>query len=558
MGITAFQRSKAYMIGVKRTKRTPRPCSGPSARRGFTLVEALIVLMTFGILVSLLSDIFVRTSSFGRQIIQRAKLQADARNSLEALARAVRVSDLDYASWGGTLPTGGTGPSFGCGFGEDIDGTHCRGYITATSETSWQVPSDWNPLDNSIEVIGAGGKGANAVSAASPGAGGGGGEYRKAINISLTPDSTVAINIPSGGAGSSVDGAWVKNNIGTKVVEAKNGGNASGITAGAGGTGGSGGSGNFNGGSGGNTTDAGNTSGAGGGGGGSAGPSGAGMNGGTAQGTTGRGGGGGGGSNGGQSTAGGNSTGSTGGNGGNGYDGTGGGTGASSGIGGNATAGVGAGGGGAGNTSSSTAATGGSGSSQSLWDSNIGPSGGGGGAGAASGSSATGNRNGGTGGTYGGGGGGAGYSGSGSVGTGGAGGQGLIVIIYAPEVASAEPNSELRLINPVTGLASRVALRSTDSECYSDSKSFPCIAVSTDDGSTWTPLSPKGAKIEALNFYASPSTDPFLYNGETGTFASDSQPIVTTVMTIRGLAGRTQDEWKFTLQTTMTPRLYLR
>jgi len=222
------------MIGVKRTKPAPRLRSGPSARRGFTLVEALIVLMTFGILVTLITDIFVRTTDFGRQIVSRAKLQGDARNALEAIARAVRVSDIDYASWGGTLP--------------------------------------------------------------------------------------------------------------------------------------------------------------------------------------------------------------------------------------------------------------------------------------------------------------------------------------------AQPNSELRLINPVSGLASRIRLEKTNAGCYGDGLSYPCIVVSTDNGSTWTPLSPKGAKIVAPNgaandgllFYVSPNKDPFLYNGDTGTYASNSQPVITVVMTVHANAGRPQDVWEYTLQTSMTPRLYLR
>jgi len=124
-----------------------------------------------------------------------------------------------------------------------------------------------------------------------------------------------------------------------------------------------------------------------------------------------------------------------------------------------------------------------------------------------------------------------------------------------------QPNSELRLINPVTGLKSIIKVSSTDTDCYSDGISKPCIVVSTDNGLNWTPLSPKGASIDPTNglfFYVSPSTDPFLYNGDTGTYASDNQPVVTAVMTIHGIANRPQDAWDFTLQTTMTPRLYLR
>lgn len=99
-----------------------------------------------------------------------------------------------------------------CIFGSDIGGGQCRGYLT--SGITWNVPSDWNSSSNFIEAIGAGGNGGLAVASTSTGAGGGGGEYCKAANVSFTAGSTVDINIPSSGAGSGADGAWVKNGAG--------------------------------------------------------------------------------------------------------------------------------------------------------------------------------------------------------------------------------------------------------------------------------------------------------------------------------------------------------
>jgi len=303
--------------------------------------------------------------------------------------------------------------------------------VVLTSGTTWNVPSDWNSSDNTIEAIGAGGNGALAIGSSTAGGGGGGGEYRKSANITLTASSTIDIHLPAGGDGNSASGSWVKNGAGgggTIVLEAKNGGNASGLTGGAGGTGGTGASANYNGGTGGTSTDSSNTAGAGSGGGGSAGPTGIGKNGGVGQGTTSRGGGGGGGSNGGSSSAGASPTSTTGGTGGNGTGGTGGGSAGTAGT-------VGGGGGGGNSASSTTNAPGGAGSAQSLWGAGIGPSGGGAGGGGGTGSSATGDRDGGAGGTYGGGGGGCGYSGALNTnecnGT-GVGGNGLIVITYTP------------------------------------------------------------------------------------------------------------------------------
>jgi hypothetical protein len=110
--------------------------------------------------------------------------------------------------------------------------------ITSTASTTWTVPSDWNSASNNIQAIGAGGKGANSTASANSGAGGGGGEFREIINASLTPGSTVNINIPSGGAGASASGTWLEDNTNSLIIKAINGSNGSGTTAGSGGTGG--------------------------------------------------------------------------------------------------------------------------------------------------------------------------------------------------------------------------------------------------------------------------------------------------------------------------------
>lgn len=325
--------------------------------------------------------------------------------------------------------------------------------IVLTSGTTWNVPPAWDSTNNSIEAIGAGGDGGDAVASTLAGAGGGGGEYRKVTNVTLTPSSTVDINIPGGGAGSGVAGAWLKNSGGTIQIEAKNGGNASGATAGAGGTGGTGATANYDGGAGGNGGVATNTASAGGGGG-SAGPSGVGKAGGLGQADVRQGGGGGGGSNGGSSTAGVTpaSGGEVGGDGGQSTTGAGAGTGGTGRNSADAQPGtIGAGGGGASNSTGSGTADGGDGGVQSLWDTNIGPSGGGGGAGGANGTGRSGSAVGGSGGFYGGGGGGGGLSGT-NVSAGGSGGQGIIVITYEPSVDPSVTQADYTWFENPTGL----------------------------------------------------------------------------------------------------------
>jgi len=122
----------------------------------------------------------------------------------------------------------------------------------------------------------------------------------------------------------------------------------------------------------------------------------------------------------------------------------------------------------------------------------------------------------------------------------------------------AMPVTELDLINPKTGDTANIRLDSTDANCYNDGASFPCLDVSTNGGGNWSPLSPKGVKIDNLQFYITPSTDPFSFNSTLGTYSSSNQPIVTISVQFRGLAKRTTDQWVYALQTTVTPRLYLR
>jgi hypothetical protein len=78
-------------------------------------------------------------------------------------------------------------------------GTNVVVYLT--SGTSYVVPSNWNNLNNSIEVIGGGGGGSYAPSTTISGSAGGGGAYSKATNVTLTPGATVSYRVGAGGVG---------------------------------------------------------------------------------------------------------------------------------------------------------------------------------------------------------------------------------------------------------------------------------------------------------------------------------------------------------------------
>lgn len=334
--------------------------------------------------------------------------------------------------------------------------------IFLTSGTSWTVPSDWNSSNNTIEVIGGGGGGVAPASAG--GGGGGGGAYSKAVNVSLTPSSSVTYAVGTGGGASTAGGDTYICNvqdsggscdaIGDAATQAgaKGGSGGSASSGGSGGASASGvGSTKNSGGNGGNGT--GSASGGGAGGGGAAGPNGIGANGGT---STGAGGSGGGGANGG--SVGSSSSSGPGADGGNGRGGSGGGTGGPDGFGneqgGAGSNGGGGGGGFGGDFRNENIGDGGAGGTEVIWTSTLsataGPSGGGGGAGGNLSTSFPDSNIGGAGGISGGYGGGGGGGGD-NDGTAGSGRQGIIVITYTA-VVSTLPDAPTNLITTsITG-----------------------------------------------------------------------------------------------------------
>ena len=303
-----------------------------------------------------------------------------------------------------------------CGFGTDIGGGQCRGFIT--SGTTFTVPNDWNSSNNTIEVISGGGGGCGHNPGGGNG-GGGGGAYSQITNLTLTPSATIdlVVGVAGGFRGDGGD-TWFNGTTCAGASVCADGG--IGAVNQAGGTGGTAansvGTLKYDGGTGGTGNGTADSQG---GGGGAGGPNGAGGAGGFGDDdnlTDGVGGGGGG--NGGRTTTGGYVGGdgrvsdTVGADGGNNFSNTAS-SGGTGGNGGPGEAGADGGGGGGG----SDAQAGGNGGNGIDWDATHGSGGGGGGGGDSAG--------GGTGGLYGGGGG-------GGVGNQPTGAQGIIVITYTP------------------------------------------------------------------------------------------------------------------------------
>ncbi len=329
--------------------------------------------------------------------------------------------------------------------------------VFITSGTSYTLPADFNPGNNTIECYGGGGSGAGG----SVVVGGGGGAYAKVTNLNIAPGTNVQIQVGSGGGSpTSTDTYFNASSLANAVS------NGTGVSCGAqGGTNGASGGAKglassscgtvkFNGGIGQGTASA-NTGSGGGGGGGAGGPNGVGAAG--AQGSTSGGGGGGGGANGGSQPANAGSAGTAGGNGRGGSGGGAGGTASTNG--GNATAGSGGGGGGGGNASNNIFTTGGNGALDDVYSDGVhGPGGGGAGAGGKTGGSPW---QGGNGGGYGAGGGAGGYGSSAP----GIQTDGLIVVTYTP-VAIGAPvvGGTARIIAiPTPAIIAARGLRQADS-----------------------------------------------------------------------------------------------
>lgn len=297
--------------------------------------------------------------------------------------------------------------------------------IIPAGTTTFVVPADYSSTNNSWNCQGPGGSGATGTANVDSGGGGGGGAWSSKSNISLTPGSTITVQV---GAGGSQVATFMKDNAGTTQVSADFGRNGAAAVKGAQGTAGAcTGTTRISGGPGGNGVAIAAALRGGGGGGGAGGPTGAG---GTAAGGGAVGGGGGAGAD-------------NGGNGGAGSAGVGGvggtnnlGTGAGSGGTTTVAAGAGTGGGGGGGGSTLVGINGAAGSNEILTfldaannvqvSAGQGPGGGGGGGGLAGAGGA---------GILGGGGGGGGLS---AVvgGTGGGGGDGYIILTYAAPGAS--------------------------------------------------------------------------------------------------------------------------
>lgn len=112
------------------------------------------------------------------------------------------------------------------------------------------------------------------------------------------------------------------------------------------------------------------------------------------------------------------------------------------------------------------------------------------------------------------------------------------------------PETTLLLLDE-NGLSVTIAQSSSDTLCPS-AQAVPCLLLSEDGGSTFTPLSSENFTVDTVNFYIDPSTDPAEPAGP------NIQPRVTFSLELTGISNDPAQQVSTTLQTTVSSRVYFR
>lgn len=123
-------------------------------------------------------------------------------------------------------------------------------------------------------------------------------------------------------------------------------------------------------------------------------------------------------------------------------------------------------------------------------------------------------------------------------------------------VAAPPPkDSQLKLMqaNGVEMIIKRSLLG--DAACE-DLPTVACLLLSTDGGTTWTPITGKRINVEQFDVYAFPSQSPFVLAG--GVYPNNLQPFVTFTIGMRYMADNVKEREALKTQTTVSTRIYLR
>jgi len=114
----------------------------------------------------------------------------------------------------------------------------------------------------------------------------------------------------------------------------------------------------------------------------------------------------------------------------------------------------------------------------------------------------------------------------------------------------------LKLLTP-TGSSIQIGVRPGGGagDCQ-DATVTQCLALSLDNGSTWSPITAKRVQVENFDVYVRPSSSPFASSG--GTYTSNVQPFATINIRLKYISTTPTDTITLQAQTTVSSRVYLR
>lgn len=146
-------------------------------QKGFTLVEMMVVLAIFSVATVTIVDIFMMAGRAQRRTLAVERIQSDARYSMEAMSREIRMDSIDYdwyASAGGiSVPEDKlalrdadnnsiifekSGPNYPCPSGTgscllvSLDGGNAWASITSSSNTVLDLKFYIDPLVDPFTV----------------------------------------------------------------------------------------------------------------------------------------------------------------------------------------------------------------------------------------------------------------------------------------------------------------------------------------------------------------------------------------------------------------------
>jgi len=114
-------------------------------------------------------------------------------------------------------------------------------------------------------------------------------------------------------------------------------------------------------------------------------------------------------------------------------------------------------------------------------------------------------------------------------------------------------DNRLRLRKP-TG--EKIELYLVPGATCGDASVTQCLALTTDGGSTFQPITAKRVNVKNFDVYVRPDTNPFVLSG--GSYPNNTQPFVTINLSLEYIADNPRDKVTLQAQTTVATRLYQR